>query len=82
MDGLFSLCKCDCWEPSRCLDVSMFGLFLQGDDSLSAVTFDSDFETVSMMVSVIGRPLCPEAGDFSYTRNSRVCGGALLPWLC
>lgn len=33
-------------------------LFFQGDDSLSAITFDSDFETVSV-IRGRGQPLTP-----------------------
>ena len=38
-------------RKSQCLH-----LFFQGDDSLSAITFDSDFETVSV---IGGQPLIP-----------------------
>lgn len=44
--------ECDFWERGGHWAVSAWHLFLQGDDSLSAITLDSDVETVS----VVGRP--------------------------
>lgn len=64
------------WEPSSCLAAQHVHLFLQGDDSLSAITFDSDTETVSV---IGGQQLVLLRLTFCLTRVAPRCAVGCSP---
>lgn len=83
--------ECGRQEPSGHQGVSAWHLSLQGDDSLSAITLDSDCETVS----VVGRPpsvpglaapghdsvtVCPQHGCVSAWSAKPRRYSALVEW--